>query len=209
MSFLRDGPLDMRFDPSLRSSGAKGGTAADLVASLSEEDLAQILYEWGEERHSRAVARGIVEARKGGRIETTGHLADIVRAALRGKVPPRQVTGIDPATKTFQALRIAVNDEIGNLFALLDHVEKAARAVKAGRPTWLRTGATVAFISFHSLEDRPGQQAFAGMVEAGLAQEGTLKGKPLTAGDEELAGNPRARSAKLRAVRLGGQLPND
>lgn len=202
LSFLRDGPLDMRFDPS-RGEGANGGTAADLVASLSEADLTQILFEWGEERHARAVARAIVEARKDNRIATTGQLAEVVHAALRGKVPPRQVTGIDPATKTFQALRIAVNDEIGNLFALLDHIEKAARAAKAGKPTWLAPDATLAFISFHSLEDRPVKQVFARLVESGLAREATPKGKPISADDAELAANPRARSAKLRAVRLG------
>lgn len=206
LSFLRDGPLDMRFDPSLKPGaggvGTPGQTAADLVASLSEGDLVQILFEWGEERHARHIARAIVEARTTTRITTTGQLAEIVHFALRGKVPPRQVTGIDPATKTFQALRIAVNDEIGNLFALLDHIEKAARAVKAGKPTWLNPGATLAFISFHSLEDRPVKQSFAGMVKAGLATDATHKGKPMTAGDDELAANHRSRSAKLRAIRL-------
>lgn len=206
LSFLRDGPLDMRFDASTPTpgSGPIGATAADLVASLAESDLAQILFEWGEERHSRAIAKAIVESRTSQRITTTGQLAEIVHHALRGKVPPRQVTGIDPATKTFQALRIAVNDEIGNLFAFLEHLQKAARAAKAGKPTWINPGARVAVISFHSLEDRPVKQAFAGIVDAGLADNATPKGKPLTADDDELASNPRARSAKLRAIRIAG-----
>jgi 16S rRNA (cytosine1402-N4)-methyltransferase len=197
LSFLRDGPLDMRFDAQTGRA-----TAAELVASLPEADIAQILFEWGEERHSRAIARGVVEARKRAPITTTGQLAQIVRDALRGKVPPREVTGIDPATKTFQALRIAVNDEIGSLMGLLDSIEKGARAVKAGKPSWLRQGATVCVITFHSLEDRPVKQAFARLVDQGLAVEGTPKGKPLAAGEDEVRANPRARSAKMRAVLL-------
>jgi 16S rRNA (cytosine1402-N4)-methyltransferase len=206
MSFMRDGPLDMRFDVSAKEGRS---TAADLVASLPEADLAQILYEWGEERHSRAVARRIVEARKSERIATTGRLAEIVREALRGKVPPRQVTGVDPATKTFQALRIAVNDEIGNLMGFLDSVEKGARAVRNGKEGWLRPGGAVCVITFHSLEDRPVKQAFAKLVEQGLAREGTPKGKAVSASDEEIQVNPRSRSAKMRCVRLtSGQIAN-
>ncbi|MBY0309107.1 MAG: 16S rRNA (cytosine(1402)-N(4))-methyltransferase RsmH [Phycisphaerales bacterium] len=197
LSFLRDGPLDMRFD---RSAGR--ATAAELVASLPEADLAQVLFEWGEERHSRAVARGIVQARRRSPVETTGQLAEIVRQALRGKVPPREVTGVDPATKTFQALRIAVNDEIGSLLALLDSAEKAAAVAGSGRDSWLRPGATLCVITFHSLEDRPVKQSFARLVKQGLASEVTPKGKPLPAGDEEVRLNPRSRSAKMRAVRL-------
>lgn len=216
LSFLHDGPLDMRFNTEA------GTTAADLIASLPEADLAQIIYEWGDERHSRAIARGIVEARKADPITTTARLGEVVRHALRGKVPPREVTGNDPATKTFQALRIAVNDEIGNLMALLDQIEKAAFAAKRApratdhaalgaigavgtkptNPLWLNPGATLAFISFHSLEDRPVKQAFAKLVDSDLADEGTHKGKIVTADDAELAANPRARSAKLRAIRL-------
>ncbi|MFT3685806.1 MAG: 16S rRNA (cytosine(1402)-N(4))-methyltransferase RsmH [Phycisphaerales bacterium] len=197
LSFLRDGPLDMRFDT--RTGRA---TAAELVASLPEADLAQIFFEWGEERHSRAVARGIVDARKRGPLSTTGQLAEVVRLSLRGKVPPREVTGIDPATKTFQALRIAVNDEIGSLMGLLDAVEKGARALRSGKPSWLAPGAVLCVLTFHSLEDRPVKQAFARLVEQGLALEGTPKGKPLAPGDEEVRANPRARSAKMRAIRL-------
>jgi 16S rRNA (cytosine1402-N4)-methyltransferase len=197
LSFLRDGPLDMRFDAQTGRA-----TAAELIASLPEPDIAQILFEWGEERHSRAIARGIVEARRRAPIATTGQLAEIVRDALRGKVPPREVTGIDPATKTFQALRIAVNDEIGSLMGLLDFIEKGARAAKNRKPSWLKPGATVCVITFHSLEDRPVKQAFARLVEQGLAAEGTPKGKPLAASDDEVRTNPRARSAKMRAVRV-------
>jgi len=196
LSFLHDGPLDMRFNPEA------GTTAADLIASLPEADLAQIIYEWGDERHSRAIARALVEARKSAPITTTARFGEVVRAALRGKVPPREATGTDPATKTFQALRIAVNDEIGNLNALLDLIEKAAIAAKAGRPTWLAPGATIALITFHSLEDRPVKHAFARLVENDLAEQATPKGKPISADDAELSANPRARSAKLRAVHL-------
>jgi 16S rRNA (cytosine1402-N4)-methyltransferase len=221
LSFLHDGPLDMRLDPSA------GTTAADLIASLPEADLAQIIFEYGDERHSRAIARALVEARKHAPITTTSGFAEIVRHSLRGKVAPREVTGTDPATKTFQALRIAVNDELGNLMALLDQIEKAARppssgsaeegARRSGRadegafvpgsgsanaPRWLTPTATVAIITFHSLEDRPVKQSFTKLVEAGRAEAATPKGKPITADEAELHANPRARSAKLRAVRM-------
>lgn len=204
LSFLRDGPLDMRFN-----TGA-GTSAADLIASLPEEDLAQIIYEYGDERHSRAIARAVVAERKSAPITTTAQFAQIVRGALRGKVPPKEATGIDPATKSFQALRIAVNDELGNLHALLDQIEKCAAGHARDRredaeklpARWLAPDATIAFITFHSLEDRPVKQSFAKLTAAGQAVDVTRK--PVTASDEELSANPRSRSAKLRVITLGG-----
>ncbi len=137
-SFAADGPLDMRFDP---DSG--GPTAADLVNRLSADDLANLIYEFGEERFSRRIARRIVEARQGGAIRTTGQLADLVRRS----VPGRSRHGpIDPSTRVFQALRIAVNDELGQLDAVL-------RAI----PDVLAPGGRAVVISFHSLEDRRDQ----------------------------------------------------
>jgi 16S rRNA (cytosine1402-N4)-methyltransferase len=197
LSFMRDGPLDMRFDP----EGAI--TAAELVGSLPEAELARIIAEYGEERGARRVARKLVEARRAGPIETTGQLAGLVRAALGRR---QGGGGIDPATKTFQALRIAVNDELGNLGALLAAVERGSADVSAGeggRASWLREGARVAVISFHSLEDRAVKRAFAGLVEKGLAERVTRKA--VTAGEDEVGRNPRARSAKLRVVRLVGR----
>ncbi|MEM7755689.1 MAG: 16S rRNA (cytosine(1402)-N(4))-methyltransferase RsmH [Planctomycetota bacterium] len=200
LSFKRDGPLDMRLDP--------GGpiTAADLVSSLDERELADVIYRFGEERASRRIARKIVEVRKAEPITTTGRLAELVRSAFprQGSRPgSRRGPRIDNATRTFQALRIAVNDEIGRLERLLASLEVEAGAIAQGRGTWLNPGARVAVISFHSLEDRPVKQAFRGLVDRGLA--GALTRKPLVAGDGERDTNPRARSAKLRGVMLPGQ----
>ncbi|MGH7132584.1 MAG: 16S rRNA (cytosine(1402)-N(4))-methyltransferase RsmH [Phycisphaerales bacterium] len=188
LSFSRPGPLDMRLDP----AGAL--TAAQFVAAASEIDLARVIDEYGEERHARLVARRIVEARKSGPITTTDQLAGIVRAA----VGPRGSGGIDPATRTFQALRIAVNDELGNLHALLASVRNGAKPMSTR--AWLRPGARIAVISFHSLEDRPVKQAFAELVESGAAEH--VVRKPVTASDDELRQNPRSRSAKLRVIRI-------
>jgi 16S rRNA (cytosine1402-N4)-methyltransferase len=212
LSFSRDGPLDMRLDPT------RGATAADLVRSLSEAELADIIYRFGEDRMARPIARRIVEARRQAPIERTGQLADVIRSVVR-RVPGQ----IDPATRTFQALRIAVNDELGHLEGLLDWISRGARAAaRAGRVSggktlgvpggggpgrgktgeaWLRPGARVGVIAFHSLEDRPVKQAFAELVEQGLAE--AVTGKPVVAGAAELAANPRSSSAKLRVVRLG------
>ena len=173
-SFAADGPLDMRFDPE-----AGGPSAADLVNSLKEEELARIFYEYGEERFSRRVARRLVEARKAERITTTGRFAEIVRRSIPGKWGP-----IDPATRAFQGLRIAVNDELGHLDAVL-----------ALLPDVLRPGGRAALISFHSLEDRRVKHAFRDDPRLNV-----LTRKPVTASPEELAHNPRARSAKLRVA---------
>jgi 16S rRNA (cytosine1402-N4)-methyltransferase len=181
-SFQRDEPLDMRMDASA------GPTAAELLASADEAELADAIYRFGEERRSRAVARAIVEARRHGRVETTGQLASIVRRVVgRGRR-----LRIDPATRTFQAIRIWVNRE-------LDGLEGFLRAV-SGR---LGAGARFAVITFHSLEDRPVKHVFRDLVQSGAAF-GALTKKPLVASEVELQHNPRARSAKLRAIeRLG------
>jgi 16S rRNA (cytosine1402-N4)-methyltransferase len=176
-SFRNDGPLDMRLDPTT------GATAADLVNEMSEAGLADVIFEYGEERHSRRVARKIVERRKVKPFATTADLADVVRSCV-----PRSGS-IDPATRVFQALRIAVNDELGALERLL-----------ALLPRIVKLGGRAGIISFHSLEDRRVKQAFRGE-----AWEARTK-KPVEASDEEQARNPRSRSAKLRvAVRIGSQ----
>ncbi len=172
-SFANDGPLDMRFDPESDT------TAADLVNNLSADDLADIIYQFGEERHSRRIARRIVEERRIEPITTTARLAAIVRKGVPGKWG-----AIDPATRTFQALRIAVNDELGHL----DRILKEA-------PDRLNPGGRFAAISFHSLEDRPVKHAFRDDPRLTV-----LTRKPVTASDSELAANPRAQSAKLRVA---------
>ncbi|MEO6214039.1 MAG: 16S rRNA (cytosine(1402)-N(4))-methyltransferase RsmH [Vicinamibacterales bacterium] len=177
-SFRRDEPLDMRMDRS------QGPTAADLIASAGETELANVIFEFGEERHSRRVARYIVSARTSEPIATTGALADIVRRA----VPSRGYQRIDPATRTFQALRIWVNRELEGLDAFLAHATHR-----------LLAGARLAVITFHSLEDRIVKHTFRALAAAGDALQ-VITRKPLIAGDEELARNPRARSAKLRAI---------
>lgn len=192
-SFMRDGPLDMRLDPSLPTS------AADLVNSLPEAELARLVFELGEEHASRAIARKITSAREAGPILTTVQLAELVREAVGRK--GRESAGIHPATRTFQALRIAVNDELGSLDALLAAIRSAAvrvlgKSSQAG-PTWLAPGARVAIITFHSLEDRPVKRTFAE-----LAAMGANASRPIAPSDPEIASNPRARSAKLRVLTL-------
>ena len=172
-SFAQDGPLDMRYDPSARES------AADLVNDLSAEELADIFYELGEERHSRKVARRIVEARRVEPIVTTARLAEIVRKSIPGKWG-----AIDPATRVFQALRIAVNGELEHLDATL-----------ANLGDWLSPGGRAAIVSFHSLEDRRVKHAFRDDPSLTV-----LTRKPITAAPEEIQTNPRARSAKLRVA---------
>ena len=172
LSFREDGPLDMRLDPT------GGSTAADLVNAMSEEALADVFYEFGEERKSRRVAKKIVERRAVKPFTTTADLAEIVRRCV-----PRSGS-IDPATRVFQALRIAVNDELGVLDRLL-----------AILPEIVKPGGKAAIISFHSLEDRRVKQAFK-IAEVWKP----LTKKPVEAGDEEVSRNPRARSAKLRVA---------
>ncbi|MFN4283316.1 MAG: 16S rRNA (cytosine(1402)-N(4))-methyltransferase RsmH [Alphaproteobacteria bacterium] len=200
-SFRTDGPLDMRMDTSA------GATAADLVNDTAEAELADVIYEYGDERLSRAIARAIVAARAEARIETTGRLAEIVREAVRRKVGRRNET-IDPATRTFQALRIAVNDELGEL----DRGLAAAERI-------LRPDGRLAVVSFHSLEDRrvksflatrSGSSARPSRHFPSLLPRESARGavpsfrgvsrKPVEAGADETARNPRARSARLRSA---------
>jgi 16S rRNA (cytosine1402-N4)-methyltransferase len=177
-SFQQDGPLDMRLDPT------HGEPASALVKRLSERTLADLFWNYGEERYSRRIAGKIVETRRRTPLETTGQLAELVRSCAprpRGQRHP-----IDPATRVFQALRIAVNDELGALERFL-----------AVLPRCLKPGGKAVIISFHSLEDRRVKQAFRDR-----AIWKVLTPKPVQAGDEELRNNPRARSAKLRAACL-------
>ena len=180
-SFMREGPLDMRLDSS------SGMTAAEWVGGMDERELVRILREYGEEKDAVRIARKIVQARREAPIETTGRLAEVVRSATG---PARG--GIDPATRTFQALRILVNDELGSLEAFLARLERGERG------GWLSGKARVGVISFHSLEDRLVKRAFEGLEK----KDGAAAVGPVTAGEAEVLGNPRSRSAKLRVVRF-------
>jgi 16S rRNA (cytosine1402-N4)-methyltransferase len=188
-SFRLDGPLDMRM-------GHDGPTAADVVARASEADLANIIYIFGEERHSRAVARAIVAARKETPIATTRALAEIVSKVVWAK--PGE---IHPSTRTFQALRIFVNEELDELHLALAAAERV-----------LKPGGRLVVVSFHSLEDRMVKNFLGERGKTGggsrhlpeMAQSAPsfriLTKRPVTAGDDEVRANPRARSAKLRAA---------
>jgi 16S rRNA (cytosine1402-N4)-methyltransferase len=176
LSFQTEGPLDMRLDPS------SGEPASGWIADLSERELADLFWQYGEERFSRRIARKIVAVREQTPIQTSGQLAEIVRSCV-----PRGRSRIDPATRVFQALRIAVNDELGQLERLLQVL-----------PECLQPGGRAVIISFHSLEDRLVKRAFR---EPPWEQ---LTRKPVVASDAEIEQNPRARSAKLRAAKLVG-----
>jgi 16S rRNA (cytosine1402-N4)-methyltransferase len=178
-SFQRDERLDMRMDRS------QGDTAADLVARSTEEDLANAIFQYGEERFSRRIARAIVDARRGAPVDTTGALAAIVRRV----VPRRGYVRIDPATRTFQALRIWVNRELDGLDRFLE------QAIIR-----LRAGGRVAVITFHSLEDRIVKHTFRALAQRDGSVLRILTKKPIVPGEDELRRNPRARSAKLRAA---------
>ena len=173
-TFRRDEPLDMRMDPS------QGPTAAELLRTVEESELADVIFRYGEERQSRRIARALVRAREERPLETTGQVADVVRRASRVKGYWR----IDPATRTFQALRIWVNRELDGLDAFLEHA--------AGR---LAPGGRLAVIAFHSLEDRLVKHTFRRLDTARV-----LTKRPIVPGEDEVARNPRSRSAKLRAV---------
>ena len=177
-SFRRDEPLDMRMDQS------QGPTVADLIREVDEQELADVIFQFGEERHSRRVARAIVGARREAPIDTTTRLAAIVRRA----VPHKGHQRIDPATRTFQALRIWVNRELDGLDTFL------AEATRR-----LRANARLAVITFHSLEDRIVKHTFRALEKTGEGLR-ILTKRPLTPADDEVARNPRARSAKLRAI---------
>jgi 16S rRNA (cytosine1402-N4)-methyltransferase len=177
-SFLRDEPLDMRMD----TTG--GDTAADLVARATERELADVIFTYGEERFSRRIARAILAAREEAPVATTGRLAAIVRRA----VPRRGFMRIDPATRTFQAIRIWVNRELDGLDRFIETA--AAR---------LRAGARLVVITFHSLEDRIVKHTLRAL-ERRQPLVRVLTRKPLAPEAGEVAENPRARSAKLRAA---------
>lgn len=199
-SFRMDGPLDMRM-------GKFGQTAADLVNTLPERDLADVLYQFGEERASRRIAKAILAARAEAPIETTGRLAEIIRSVL----PPDR-SGIDPATRSFQALRIKVNDELGQ-------VEQALQAAAS----LLSPEGRLVVVSFHSLEDRivkrfmteatgrapaPSRHDPSGLREAAPASFRLLTSRAIRPGDQEARSNPRSRSARLRAMQRLHETPH-
>ena len=176
-SFQREGPLDMRMDRSER------GSASELVNRMRESDLADLIHEFGEEPYSRRIARAIVRAREKAPIATTTELAEIVRRAA----PKSRRPGFHPATRTFQALRIRTNRELDGLEPALERMAECLRP--AGR---------MAVIAFHSLEDRAAKQAFRALESRGFRG---LTRKPVRPGEPETRDNPRARSARLRALR--------
>lgn len=181
-SFTADGPLDLRFDTST------GEPAWRMISRLSAEHLADLIFQYGEERYSRRIARAIVERRRDNPIRTAGELAELVRRVVPRAGPPQR---IDPATRTFQALRIAVNEELKSL-------EIALRRL----PECLKIGGRLAVISFHSLEDRRVKEAFRDDP-----RYGPLMRKPIVPGDEECVRNPRSRSAKLRVAERRSGFP--
>ena len=191
-SFQADGPLDMRLDPT------RGETAADILARLPERDLADAIYRYGEDPFSRRIARVIVDRRARGPFRTTQDLAGAVVAAYGAR---SRESRMHPATRTFMALRILVNDELGALEALLAALEAGGRRIAAAQPGWLRPGCRVGIIAFHSLEDRMVKQAMAGWERDGLGERVTRK--PAEPTDAEVAANRRARSAKFRVFRFG------
>lgn len=179
-SFMKDGPLDMRFDPSA------GHSAKEVVNSLNAEELADIIYNFGEERHSRRIASAIKIARKKQLIETTGQLVEIIRGAVGSKYHRQK---IHPAARTFQALRIFVNDELASISEALTAITQH-----------MNDGGRLCVISFHSLEDRIVKNMFREMARA--KQADLLVKKPIVPRAEEVRENPRARSAKLRILKV-------
>ncbi len=182
-SFMRSGPLDMRMD---RTGGV---TAGELLKTISVEDLEKIIREYGEERYARRIARAIVEQRRRRRLVDTAQLASVIERAV-----PSRRGRIHPATRTFQALRIAVNDELGNLEKFLARFHQL-----------LNPQGTIVVLSFQSLEDRLVKERFRQGRREGWLE--VLTRKPLTATREEVKRNRRARSAKLRAARTTGSVP--
>jgi 16S rRNA (cytosine1402-N4)-methyltransferase len=181
-SFDSPGLLDLRFDPT------EGETASELLARLKENELADIIYRFGEERYSRRIALAITERREAGKpIRTAVELAELVRSRVpRERKTKERSVSIDPATRTFQAIRIAVNDELGSLQSVL----KTA-------PDRLKPNGVMAVISFHSLEDRIVKHAFRDDPRWEMITK-----KPIVSSEEEIERNPRARSAKLRAAKI-------
>jgi len=185
-SFRHDGPLDMRMDPDLKV------TAADLVNRLKERELADVLYHNAQETRSRKIAKWICNVRREGRITTTGRLAEVV-AAAQGINPESRREKIHPATRTFMALRMAVNEEIPSLEALLD-----------AAPDLLNPGGRIGVIAFHSVEDKPVKLDFRKRKTEKVYE--IITKKPVIAGEAERKSNPRSRSAKFRVAR---RLPAD
>jgi 16S rRNA (cytosine1402-N4)-methyltransferase len=187
-------PLDMRIDPRIDK------TAADLVNKLAETDLANVLYELAQERYSRRIARKIVEARRTSPIITTDRLAELVRSVIPAHEQKREK--IDPATRTFLALRMAVNRETENLAALLERAPhllgSRGDAVDAIDLSDARSAGRLGVISFQSTEDRMVKLAFRSAEQTGLLR--VITKKPVSPTDQELAANPRSRSAKLRVA---------
>ena len=177
LSFAEDGPLDMRLDPRIKR------TAADLLADVGERELADLIFHNADERQSFKIARKIVQTRAAQPIRTTDQLARLVRSVAG----PRKTGQIDPATRTFQALRMAVNSEMENLEALLEAI-----------PEMVGTNTRIGIISFHSGEDRLVKHAMRGWSDDGLCELRTRK--PIEPDEAEMFANPRSRSAKLRAV---------
>ncbi len=181
LSFQMDSPLDMRIDERLKT------TAADIINKTSEKDLADLIYKFGQDRASRRIARFIVRNRQARPITTTGRLASIICKALH-RPGGKGRAGIHPATRTFQALRIAVNNELENLEKLLDSA-----------PQLLNKKGQIAVISYHSLEDRLVKNSFKKNIKDNFYSDSTKK--PIVPSKQEIAKNPRAKSAKLRIAR--------
>lgn len=178
-SFQRDEPLDMRMDTT------SPRTLGDLLRDVSETELADVIHNYGEERHARRIARAVVRAREHEPIRSTGQLAELIRRSI----PRHGWSRIDPATRTFQALRIWVNEELEGLDDFLLRLLRR-----------LATGARAVVIAFHSLEDRIVKHTFRALERAADIRARVLTKKPVVPSEEEIARNPRARSAKLRAI---------
>ncbi|UCD74125.1 MAG: 16S rRNA (cytosine(1402)-N(4))-methyltransferase RsmH [Phycisphaerales bacterium] len=189
LGFSTDGPLDMRLDP----TGPV--TAADLLATLPEKELQRIIGEYGEEPFAGRIARKLAQNRDSEPIRTTSRLARLVEEAYGRRAHSSRM---HPATRTFMALRIAVNDELAALEGLLAEIVVGCEGPEEGR--WLNAGARIAIISFHSLEDRLVKRAFAELAKHDRATR--LTKRPVEASEKERQENPRSRSAKLRAVRM-------
>lgn len=191
-SFQDDSPLDMRLDHSGNSEDARG-----LLARIEERELADLIRTYGEDPYAAAIARRIINVRQEEPIETTRQLSDLVRAAYG---PRARSSRVHPATRTFMALRIAINEEIPSLEILLDLISRGCET--AGSGGWINQEARIGIISFHSLEDRPVKQAFARWQKQRLVTG--LTSGVVRPGEAEIQANPRSRSAKLRAVQVTG-----
>lgn len=190
--FQEDAPLDMRLDHSGDTEDVRG-----LLARIGESELAQLIRTFGEDPYATTIARKIVNAREDGPITTTRQLADLVKAAYGAKA---HASRVHPATRTFMALRIAINEEIPSLEILLDLISRGCETASAGG--WINENARIGIISFHSLEDRPVKQAFSRWQKQGLVAG--LTSGVVRPGEAEIQANPRSRSAKFRAVQVTG-----